>query len=174
MISAGVTVMGSLGLWKEPQSPSPDPFKGWMCNVISWTGRSRLWPSVGLAVGSYLKIGACDSESPSRWMTRWVLSHDFKVHYGLCHPPAYRVGDVTAAPFCSWGNRSSDLVRLVRDTPVLQLPICAQYATPSQALRHIRDTPACPPPAVRYHRLSRVEENFVHVGLHLVAGEATS
>jgi hypothetical protein len=24
MISAGVTVMGSLGLWKEPQSPSPD------------------------------------------------------------------------------------------------------------------------------------------------------
>jgi hypothetical protein len=40
MISAGVTVMGSLALWKEPQSPSPDPFKGWMCNLISWTGRT--------------------------------------------------------------------------------------------------------------------------------------
>ena len=33
--------MGSLGLWKEPQSPSPDPSKGWMCNLNSWTGSSR-------------------------------------------------------------------------------------------------------------------------------------
>jgi hypothetical protein len=41
MISAGVTVMGSLALWSEPQSPSPDPSKGWMCNLISWTGSTR-------------------------------------------------------------------------------------------------------------------------------------
>jgi len=41
MISARVTVMGSLTLWKEPQSPSPDPSKGWMCNLISWTGSPR-------------------------------------------------------------------------------------------------------------------------------------
>ena len=33
MISAGVTVMGSLALWMEPQSPSPDPTSGWMCNL---------------------------------------------------------------------------------------------------------------------------------------------
>ena len=38
MISAGVMVMGSLDLWKEPQSPSPDPTSWWMCNLNPWTG----------------------------------------------------------------------------------------------------------------------------------------
>jgi predicted nucleotidyltransferase len=41
MISVWVTVMGSLVSWSKPQSPSPDPSKGWMCNLISWTGSTR-------------------------------------------------------------------------------------------------------------------------------------
>src|SRR5664280_1636386 len=41
MISAGVMVMGSLSLWSETKSPSPDPTSWWMCNLIPWTGSSR-------------------------------------------------------------------------------------------------------------------------------------
>src|ERR1039458_104453 len=40
MISAGVMVMGSLSLWSEPKSPSPDPTSWWMCNLNPWTGSS--------------------------------------------------------------------------------------------------------------------------------------
>src|SRR5664280_3771956 len=40
MISAGVMVMGSLSLWSETKSPSPDPTSWWMCNLVPWTGRT--------------------------------------------------------------------------------------------------------------------------------------
>src|SRR5664280_261902 len=41
MISAGVMVMGSLSLWSETKSPSPDPTSWWMCNLVPWTGSPR-------------------------------------------------------------------------------------------------------------------------------------
>jgi hypothetical protein len=40
MMSVGVTVMVSMGLWKEPQSPSPDPTQWWTCNLNSRSGSS--------------------------------------------------------------------------------------------------------------------------------------
>jgi hypothetical protein len=33
--------MGSWLFGRNQQSPSPDPSKGWMCNLIPWTGSSR-------------------------------------------------------------------------------------------------------------------------------------
>src|SRR5580698_2435332 len=41
MISVWVTVMGSLVSCSKPQSPSPDPSKGWMCNLNTRTGSPR-------------------------------------------------------------------------------------------------------------------------------------
>src|SRR5664279_5207090 len=50
MISAGVMVMGSLSLWSETKSPSPDPTSWWMCNLVPWTGRTS--PHCGGGDGS--------------------------------------------------------------------------------------------------------------------------
>src|SRR5664280_116778 len=61
MISAGVMVMGSLSLWSETKSPSPDPTSWWMCNLVPWTGSPR---AVGTPAGPAAGDSLADAPPP--------------------------------------------------------------------------------------------------------------
>jgi hypothetical protein len=85
-------VMGSLGLWKEPQSPSPDPSKGWMCNLISWTGS----PSQGSMSIDTLRF-AWTLRSHSKW-TRLALHCRIASAHDDCRENMAVREDIATAP----------------------------------------------------------------------------